>query len=165
MPFNFFDILIVLIFAYFSVSGFIRGFCKEIFGIIGFIAGIWLAYTYHPMVSPYLTIIEHEVWRTLASYAIIFIATNIIASACSFLLRSILTLAMLPWADRLAGCILGFAKAVLLSSLIIIILQSVLGYTNFLEKSFLLPYLTNFVENIRTYIPQEIFTINIPQNQ
>ena len=159
MPFNLFDLIIALVFSYFSVTGLIRGFCKEIFGIIGFIAGIWLAYTYHPLVSEHLVFLEKEAWRTIAAYVSIFLSVNILARVCASLSQSILTLAMLPWADKLAGLILGFIKAILLSSIAVIIIQK-FGQPSFLQDSYLLPHLTNFVENMRNFIPQDFFTIN-----
>ncbi len=160
MAFSFFDIIIAIIFAYFSLSGLMRGFCKEAFSLIGLIGGLWLAYTYHPLLSQHLTLIDGEVWRTIAAYIIIFMGTNILAGLCAVILQSILTLAMLPWADKLAGFMLGLVKAIVLCSILTLIIQRFFGNANFLQDSFLLPYLTNFIENIRAYIPHEFFSIN-----
>ncbi len=160
MAFSFFDGIIIIIFTYFSISGLMRGFCKEVFSLVGLIGGIWLAYTYHPLVSPHLTLIDGEIWRTIAAYFLIFLGTNIAAGLCAVILQSILTLAMLPWADKLAGIILGLVKGILLCSIITLIVQRFFGNADFLQNSFLLPYLTNFIESIRAYIPQEFFSIN-----
>ncbi len=160
MAFSYFDIVIALIFAYFSLSGLMRGFCKEIFSLLGLIGGLWLAYTYHPILSPYLTLIDGEVWRTIAAYILIFLGTNILAGLCAVILQSILTLAMLPWADRLAGFMLGVVKAIVLCSILMLIVQRFFGHADFLQNSLFLPYLTNFIENVRAYIPHEFFSIN-----
>ncbi len=161
MAFSFFDAIIAIIFIYFSFSGLMKGFCKEVFGLLGLIGGIWLAYTYHPALSPHLTLIDGENWRTVGAYALIFLGTNILAGLCAVLLQSILTLAMLPWADKLAGLILGFVKATVLCSIVILLIQRFFGNVDFLQESFLIPYLTNFIESIRAYIPQEFFSINL----
>ncbi len=160
MTLSFFDIILAVIFAYFSVSGLIRGFCKEAFSLIGLIGGIWLAYTYYPVLSPHLSFITGEAWRTIASYIIIFLAVNFVASFLAFVMQGLLSLAMLPWADKLAGLVLGFGKAVLLSSVIVLITQRFFGNADFLENSFILPYLLNFIESVRGYIPSEFFNIN-----
>ncbi len=157
MEFSFFDIFIAIIFVYFSVSGLMRGFCKEFFGLVGLIGGLWLAYTYHPVISSYLTLIDGEAWRTMGAYILIFLGANIAAGLAAVLLQSILTLAMLPWADKLAGCILGIAKATFLCSVVILIVERFFGHADFLDNSFLLPYLTNFIESIRAYIPHDFF--------
>ncbi len=157
MAFSFFDIFIAIIFAYFSISGLVRGFCKEFFSLVGLIGGLWLAYTYHPVIVPYLTLIDGEAWRTMGAYILIFLGANIAAGLAAVLSQSILTLAMLPWADKLAGCILGIAKATFLCSVVILIVERFFGHADFLESSFLLPYLTNFIESIRAYIPHDFF--------
>ncbi len=160
MTLSFYDIILATIFAYFCISGLIRGFCKEAFSLIGLIGGLWLAYTYYPMLSPHLSFISGETWRTIAAYLIIFLSFNFITSFLAFIMQGILNLAMLPWADKLAGFVLGFGKAVLLSSIIVLVTQRFFGNAEFLKKSFLMPYLTNFIESVRAYIPHEFFNIS-----
>ncbi len=160
MEFSFFDIFIAIIFAYFSIFGLVRGFCKEFFSLVGLIGGLWLAYTYHPMLSVHLTLIDGESWRTIAAYLLLFLGANIVAGLCAVVMQSILTLAMLPWADKLAGCILGIAKATFLCSIVILITERFFGQAEFLQNSFLLPYLNNFIESIRAYIPHDFFQSN-----
>ncbi len=157
MEFSFFDIFIAIIFAYFSISGLFRGFCKEFFSLAGLIGGLWLAYTYHAELSVHLTLIDGEAWRTIAAYGLIFIGANIVAGLCAVVLQSILTLAMLPWADKLAGCLLGIAKATFICSVVILITERFFGHAEFLQNSLLLPYLNNFIESIRAHIPHDFF--------
>ncbi len=159
MTLSLFDIIIATIFAYLSVSGLLRGFCKEAFGLLGLIGGLWLAYKYYPMLSPHLTFINGETWRIIVAYLIIFLGVNFVASFLAFVMQGLLTLAMLPWADKLAGLILGFGKAVFLCSVITLITQRYFGNADFLQNSFLLPYLTNFIENVRDHIPNEFFNM------
>ncbi len=160
MTLSFFDIFVVTIFAYFCISGLIRGFCKEAFSLIGLIGGLWLAYTYYPLLSQHLSFINGETWRTITAYLIIFLGFNFITSFLAFVMQGFLNLAMLPWADKLAGFVLGFGKAVLLCSIVVLITQRFFGNADFLKNSFFLPYLTNFVESVRAYIPSDFFNIS-----
>ncbi len=160
MSTSFFDIFIVVIFVYFCVSGLIRGFCKEAFSLVGLIGGIWLAYTYYPVISPYFSFINSETWRTIAAYFVIFLGVNFVTSFLAILMQGILNLAMLPWADKLAGFVLGFGKSVLLCSVVVLVTQHFFGNADFLKNSLFLPYMTNFVESVRAYIPNDFFNFS-----
>ncbi len=159
MDFTFFDIAIVLLLLFFGIRGLMRGFCKEFFGILGFVVGLWFAYTYYLQLSPYLTFITQDAWRNIIAYVTIFIAINLISAFFAHLLRSILSLALLPWLDSLAGTIFGLIKGFLLASLLTFIAQSF--FYEWVQHAKTLPYMTMAIEYIRNILPPDMLNLQL----
>ncbi len=159
MDFTYFDIAIVLLLLFFGIRGLISGFCKEFFGILGFVAGLWFAYMYYLQLSPYLTFIPQDTWRNIIAYACIFITINLISAFLAHLLRSILSLALLPWLDRLAGIALGLIKGFLLASLLTFIAQNY--FYEWVQHARTLPYMTMAIEYIRNILPPDMLNLQL----
>lgn len=103
---NWLDIVIIVIAALFGMVGLWRGIIKAVFGLGGLIGGIALAGRYYQpfanMLSP-----EGASWSGIAAYAIILVATLIVASIIGGLVAKLARIVMLGWLDKLIGFILG----------------------------------------------------------
>jgi len=103
---NWLDIVIIVIAALFGVLGLWRGAIKAAFGIAGLIGGIALAGHYY---QPFANILSSggATWAKIAAYAIIVIATLVVAGIIGWLVAKLVHITMLGWVDRLVGFILG----------------------------------------------------------
>jgi len=86
-----------------------QGIIKTVFGIAGLIGGIVLAGRYYDELAAVLSS-SGATWVNIAAYAIILIATLIVAGVIGRLVAKLVHLVLLGWLDRLVGCILGHPR-------------------------------------------------------
>ena len=92
----------------------------------------------------------------MASYVIIFIAVIIAVAIIAKILQRILQFALISWADRVAGGILGLAKGIIIFSIIFILLNKFCANADFYKHSRVRPYFTAIINQIRTSLPPDI---------
>ena len=103
---NWLDIVIVVVAALFGLSGLWRGAIRTAFGIAGLVLGIVLAGRYY---GPFAAVLSPggASWAGIAAYAIILIATMIVAGVIGWIVAKLVDVTLLGWLDRLIGGILG----------------------------------------------------------
>ena len=153
-----FDVIVVLVLVFFTLRGFWNGFVGEVAGLVSLVGGLWAAHNFHPLLSGYLTFISAPAWRQLAAYVLIFIATLVLVGVLARILQKVLSFSFVAWVDKLAGGILGLAKGLLLCSLVLIVLQKLMGNMAFLQNSRALPYFTSLIEQIRAWLPPDVLS-------
>jgi len=83
-----------------------RGAIKTVFGIAGLVGGIALAgHYYQPLASVLFP--SGASWSLIAAYAIILVATLVVASIIGWFVARLAHIVLLGWVDRLIGFILG----------------------------------------------------------
>jgi membrane protein required for colicin V production len=155
---NAFDILIIIIFAYCFIRGIFRGLIKEAAGIVGVLAGFYGAYTYYPVLSRILgRWISEASYSHITSFFIIFSVVFILVSIVGVVIRYLMNIAFLGWLDRLLGSVLGFFKALLITSVILVALTAFLPKdTPVLIKSKLAPKVSVLSENLAKVVKNEM---------
>lgn len=153
-----FDVIVVLVLVFFTLRGFWNGFVGEVAGLVSLVGGFWAAHNFHPLLSEYLTFISEPAWRQLAAYVLIFVATLILVAVLARILQKVLSFSFVAWVDRLAGGILGLAKGLLLCSIVLLVLQKLMGNMAFLQNSRALPYFTSLIEQIRAWLPPDVLS-------
>jgi membrane protein required for colicin V production len=93
---------------------------RTVFGIAGLIGGIFLAGRYYDELAA-LLFPSGAIWGNIAAYAIIAIATLVVAGVIGWLLAKLVNFAALGWLDRLVGSILGVVIGGLLCAAILAI--------------------------------------------
>jgi len=125
---NWLDIVIIVIAALFGVLGLWKGAIKAAFGIAGLVGGIALAGRYYQPLASILSPNEAS-WAGIAAYAIIIIATLVVASIIGWLVARLAHITMLGWVDRLVGFILGAAIGSMLCAAILAVVIKYLPST------------------------------------
>jgi membrane protein required for colicin V production len=121
------DVVIIIILGYGLIRGIFRGMVKEISSIVGVFAGFYAAYSYYPLVSQIM-----EDWITnisflnILSFMLIFCFIFFIISILGVIIKYLMHIASLGWMDRLLGASLGFGKAILIVSIILVALTAFL---------------------------------------
>jgi membrane protein required for colicin V production len=117
---NWLDIVVLVVVAALGIVGLRQGLIRTVFGIAGLIGGIFLAGRYYDELAA-LLFPSGAVWANIAAYAIIAIATLVVAGVIGWLLAKLINFAALGWLDRLVGCILGVVIGGLLCAAVLAI--------------------------------------------
>ena len=87
---------------------------------------------------------------------LIFVGVVLLVGILARILQKVLSFSFVTWVDRLSGGLLGLAKGVLLCSVVLLLLQKLLGDMPFLQHSRALPYFTSLIEQIRAWLPPDL---------
>jgi len=117
---NWLDIVIIVVLILLGVAGLRQGMIRTVFGIAGLIGGIVLAGRYYQPFAARL-FPSGAIWGNIAAYAIILLATLLVAGVIGWLIAKLVNFAALGWLDRVMGFILGVVIAGLLCAAILAI--------------------------------------------
>ena len=135
--------LIVLIAIGFAV-GLARGLVRIVIGIFTLLVAFFLASRYQDQIAAVLT--SRHVSETPArvgAYVLVFVATMLAGGLVAWVVGKVLKLAMLSWADRLAGGALGIVAAMLAAAFVVHpLVASSPGGSRLLATSKLAPYVS-----------------------
>ena len=124
---NWLDIVIIVVVVGLGIVGFRQGMIRTVFGIAGLIGGIFLARRYYDDLATRL-FSSSAYWGNIAAYAIIAIATLVVAGVIGWLLAKLVNFAALGWLDRFMGFILGVVIAGLLCAAVLAIAVHFVDY-------------------------------------
>ena len=110
---NWLDVVIVVIGIVFGFLGLWRGAIRTAFSIAGLIGGIALAGHYYQALASVLSS-SGAIWAEITAYAIILVATLVVAYIIGWIVARLVHVTMLGWLDRLIGFILGVGVGLLL---------------------------------------------------
>lgn len=139
------DIIILIIFLFFVIGGYNRGFIKQTSTIIGIILGLIIAINNYKLLIPFLEkrfIVSEEMLQFI-SFAILFILVNLFIHLLGFVLKRIMDALFLKPVDQAAGAILGVIKGIFISYFLVLILSHI-------------PYLT-----VQEYLGSSILAVRI----
>ncbi len=151
-----FDLAFILILCFFAIRGWFTGLVGEVAAIVSLVGGFWTAHTFHPMLAKQLTFIAEPMWRTMASYVVLFVAVVVAVAVAARMIQRLLRLAFASWVDRLGGGLFGLAKGILLCSIIFIVMGKFFSDTDFYKHSRVRPYMTAITEQIRQALPPDL---------
>jgi membrane protein required for colicin V production len=102
------DIACVVFVVMAIIKGYSRGFIVAIFSVISFIVGLAAAMKLSAVVAAYLSEKTHlsNSWLPVLSFAIVFVGVVLLVRLGAGILEKTLQVAMLGWANRLAGIVL-----------------------------------------------------------
>ncbi len=155
---NGFDIGLLILLGLLVLLGIIKGLARILIGLAALVAGFALAAVFHQELAIKLTWINVPAnAQKLIAYVVIFFGTMIAGGLVAWLVRKLLKVAMLSWADRLAGGAVGFVVAMLVAGLLVLplVAYSPLG-ERALRESLLAPYVTVVADLARRLVPAEL---------
>jgi membrane protein required for colicin V production len=118
------DALLLVLLVPFALRGYWRGFCRESFGLAGFVGGVMVAITEGPWLSDRLIargLVQGET-ALLVAWATLFVATFIVAALAGRLTERLARALFLGGVNRVAGLVFGCAKgaAILAFALLVV---------------------------------------------
>jgi len=152
---NWLDIVIIVVAVLFGILGLRQGIIKTVFGIAGLIGGIVLAGRYYDELAALLSS-SGATWAKIASYAIILIATLIVAGVVGSLVAKLVHIVLLGWLDRLVGCVLGvFIGGLLCAAVLAIVVKYYPGTEAVISQSGLAKFLMEGFPLLLALLPGE----------
>ena len=154
---NPFDIAIIVLMGYTIIRGIFRGFIREIAGIIGLLAGFYIAYGYYGHLSPLLERwISDPAYRDITAFIIVFCATALLIIGLGMLVRLIVKMLLLGVVDRIFGAVFGAVKGALIVSLLLVVLVNFLpaGGADLIARSRLAPAVNAVSGQLVRLIPE-----------
>ncbi len=142
---NSFDILVTVIFGFCLIRGIFRGLVKEVSSIIGVMAGYYAAYSYYPHVAKFLSQwIPVIAYSRLIGFLVIFLGIFLIVSILGVIIKYLMSISFLGWADRISGGVFGLIKGLLIASVLFIVFTTFLPKNaSIVKDSVVAPYLSH----------------------
>jgi membrane protein required for colicin V production len=149
MNFNYFDVTIAAIVLILGIKGFMQGFIKEAFGLIGLVAGVYFASRLAPEAASFIDTnffhLDNAALLKLLGFLAILIIIWLSATILGSIFSKLTSASGLGFLNRLFGFVAGGGKYFLIFALIVTALSNVTLVKDNLEKyvkdSVLYPYL------------------------
>ncbi len=156
---NWFDFVLILIFAVSVVSGMVKGFAKLVVGLAATILGLLLALWFYGTAGSFLLpYVSHRGVANFVGFLAIFCSVMILGAILGKLLSVMLKWAGLSWLDRLLGAVFGALRALVLA---IALVLALLAFTpkpppQSLVQSRLAPYVIEAAHICSYLAPREV---------
>jgi membrane protein required for colicin V production len=156
---NWLDIAIIVAALLLGFVGLRQGIVRTVFGIAGLIGGIVLAGRYYGALARVLSP-GGAIWASVAAYAIILIATLVVAGLVGHFIAKLVSLAALGWLDRLIGFLLGVFVGLLLSAAALAIVAKIYpGSEATISQSVVARFLIAQLPLVLALLPKEFGSI------
>ncbi len=138
MDFNIFDAIVISITLILAIKGYFSGIIREIAGLVGIGAGLFLGSMYYKSAGAYINEsifkIPNESAINVVGFVAVFVITWLIAILIGMMFAKILQVAKLGIFDRIGGVIFSAGKFFLIVSVIVTMLSQIEALKSSLEK-------------------------------
>lgn len=161
------DVVILGIVLVSVVVSLVRGFIKEVFSILVWLAAIAAAFQVAgPLAEALAPVIELPSARVIVAFAAVFVLVLVIGGLISFLVGKMVEKTGLSPTDRLFGVVFGLARGLVIVVLAVMLMR----VTPFAEdpwwnESRLMPTFEAMAERARAWLPESIRKLLDPENQ
>ncbi len=153
---NWLDTLLLVILLVTFIIGLVKGFIRQIIGLLAVVAGLVLASRYYSWLSWKLfNRIESDFWRNGLSFLIIFFAVVLAGWLAGFLLSKLMK-GTLSLANHLLGGALGLLKGALIGAVIVFAMLSFDFQRQAIIGSRLAPAMVKISRALVLLIPQNL---------
>jgi membrane protein required for colicin V production len=151
------DLLLIAILVYSIVISWLKGFVREVFGLITVLAGVLLAGWFHGSVAGlFKDVVRTENLALFFGFSVIFVATLVAGFVIIWLITRFVKFAKLQWADRMLGAAFGFIRGWVIGAVILLALTAFDVQTERLKNSGLVPYFLPGSRVIAVMTPYEV---------
>lgn len=141
------DICILIVVGLSSVFGLSRGFIREVLAVVAWVAAIYVARLYSPMLIPlFESITENETARYVLAFAILCLATLIVGAVVNKFMARLISMAGLQMTDRLLGAFFGVARGVIIVAVIIYFAHGQFSTESWWTESQTIPHVEALIE-------------------
>jgi len=119
------DIILGVFLLFFLINGFRKGLIKSVLNVFGLIVIIILLVKFSIPLKNML-IVEiglQEILATIVSYVLIVLVVSLFIRLISYLLKKILSMLNLGFADKILGMIFGFLNGVLIIAILLLVID------------------------------------------
>lgn len=155
---NWTDYIVIGVLALSVLIGLWRGLISEVLALAIWVAAFWVAWMFGPVVAAHFEhLIELPSARIIVGYGLCFVAVLILGALLRFVIGKLIESTGLSGTDRLLGMLFGFARGVLLVTLLVFLL----GFTAFTrdpwwQQSVLLPQFQRVAAWLEQRVPASV---------
>lgn len=152
-----FDWILVAIIAYSTILAFVRGFLRELFALIGLVAGILLAAWNYGRFAVWLgRLIATPATAQIVAFLVILIAVAVAATLLGKALHSTAHAIGLGFFDRLLGAAFGFVRGCLIGVVVLMAAAAFLPQSGWAKNSRLSFYFLDGAHAVSFVVPQDL---------
>lgn len=156
MPFNWLDILLAAVVLLAVVVGLVKGFIRELVGLIVIFVGIIVAARFYgPVASVVAKVIKNPVAAKFVGFLLLFLAVLIAGGILAGLIAR-MTKGSLGFANHLLGGAIGCLEGVLVAGAVVFALLAFPVNKSALMGSKLAPLVYQVTKTVIQFIPQEL---------
>ena len=116
------DIVIPGIIAVSALISLMRGFVREALSLVGWLAAFWIALTFaDDLANLFLTGISVPSIRIIVAFTILFVVTLVVMAIINNLAGQLIKKSGLKGTDRMIGMLFGFARGVVVVSVLVLL--------------------------------------------
>ena len=136
------DFLIIFILLVSTAVGFWRGFVREAVSLVFWVAGVWVAWKFGPMIEPHLGgLLAGPSVRPWVGRLLVLLIVILVGIVVGFILQYFTRSIGLGLLDRAIGIMFGFARGLVLVGLVVIGCELLhLDHEEWWKESKLIPY-------------------------
>ena len=136
------DLFILAVVLASTLYGLMRGFVREAVSLVSWVAGIWAAWVFGPMVEPHLGgLLADPAVRPWVGRAVVLLAVVLLGAFIGLVLGHFTRSLGLGMLDRTIGILFGFARGMVLVGVIVICGELLhLNHERWWSHSKLIPY-------------------------
>lgn len=141
MSLNFLDFIVLFILVASVVMSAMKGFVRELLGILSLIAAFFLGVWFYRTASTlFKEVVKSENIALFLGFAIVFLGTLLGGALVAWVVQKLIKFAKIQWFDRLLGAAFGFIRGWLLGSIVFLVLTSFNLQAEQVKNSRLAPY-------------------------
>ena len=136
------DFLIIAVVLISTLMGFMRGFIREAVALVFWVAGVWIAWKFGPLVEPHLGgLLADPQIRPWVGRLVVFVLVILAGTVISLILQYFTRGIGLGFLDRAIGILFGFGRGLVLVGLAVIGCELLhLNTEDWWSRSRLIPY-------------------------
>jgi membrane protein required for colicin V production len=156
MAFNWLDVLLAVAVLSAVIVGLVKGFVRELIGLIVIIAGIIIAARFFGPVARFAgKFISDPTTANFVGFLLVFLAVLIVGGILAGFIAK-LTKGGLGFANHILGGLIGLVEGILVAGAIVFAMLAFPVNKNAINGSRLAPFLYQFTKSIVQFIPQEL---------
>lgn len=155
---NWVDYSILAILAISTLISLWRGFTREALSLAGWVIAAWVALTFaNDLVLLLEPHIDAPSLRLLIAFAILFLATLLVAGIVNYLMVQLIQKTGLSGTDRLLGIFFGLARGIMVLAVLVLLAgMTPMPADEWWRESQFLHYFQDIALWIRQYLPEDI---------
>ena len=151
------DWLLIAILVYSIVMSWLKGFIREVLGLITVLAALLLAaWFYRGFANMFKDVVRTENLALFFGFSVIFLATLVAGFVIIWLITKFVKFAKLQWADRMLGAAFGLIRGWVIGAVVLLALTAFDVQTERLKNSELVPYFLPGSRVIAVMTPYEM---------
>lgn len=119
------DIILAVIGVIFVIIGIKRGLTGELIRITAMVVGFVVAFLYYTDITRYLIALKIPLAvKNALSFFLIYAATALVILLIGWIIKKLINLTLLGWADRALGAVMGVIKTIIVAWIICLFISS-----------------------------------------